>query len=105
MGEYENPRRRIVELTIGPPPDGEEDVYYPAMLGPEVGEAIIVRSRPSVIEGISHQSAPGRNRTTTFILSPEIGETGIPVTLEGALLAEDGDTLTTESGDTLTLEG
>lgn len=114
VGEYAEPRRRIVELTIGPPPDGEEDVYYPAMLGPELGEAIIVRSRPSgiggyeqtcVIEGISHQSAPGRNRTTTFILSPEIGEDGVAVTLAGALLAENGDTLITESGDTLTLEG
>ena len=81
VNEYENPRRRIVELTIGPPPDGEEDLYLPAMLGPELGDAITVTHTPQglgsaftqtcVVEGISHQSSPGKNRTTTFTLSPE----------------------------------
>ena len=85
VDEYENPRRRIVELTVGPPKDGEEDLVYPAMLGPELGDAITVTHTPQglgsaftqtcVVEGIMHSSAPGRNRTTTFILSPEFTET------------------------------
>ena len=85
VDEYENPRRRIVELTIGPPPDGDEGLYYPAMLGPELGDAISVTHTPQglgnpleqtcIVEGVSHSSSPGRNRTTTFILSPEFTET------------------------------
>ena len=85
VDEYENPRRRITELTIGPPPDGEEDLYYPAMLGPELGDAINVTFTPQglgdpfeqtcVVEGIRHTSGPGRNRQVTFTLSPEFTET------------------------------
>lgn len=81
VDEYSEPRRRIVELTVGPPKDGQEDLVYPAMLGPELGDAISVTHTPQglgdpfeqvcVVEGITHQSAPGRNRTTTFALSPE----------------------------------
>lgn len=85
VDEYEEPRRRIVELTVGPPKDGSEALFYPAMLGPEIGDAISVTHTPQglgdafeqvcVVEGIMHQSAPGRNRTTTFILSPEFTQT------------------------------
>lgn len=85
VAEYENPRRRIVELTIGPPPDGSEALFYPAMLGPEIGDAISVTHTPqglgdpfeitAIVEGIQHSSAPGKQRTVTFTLSPEFTET------------------------------
>jgi len=86
VAEYAEPRRRITSITVGPPIDGEEVDVYPAMLGPELGEAVVVRNRPlgggdpfeqtSVVEGISHRGEPGGQRETTFVLSPEF--TGDP---------------------------
>jgi hypothetical protein len=80
-GEYSEPRRRITSLSMGPPIPGEEDVVLPAMLGRELGDAILVSNQPEaggdpftqtcVIEGIEHKSQPGGVRTTRFILSPE----------------------------------
>ncbi len=80
-GEYHEPRRRITALSLGPPIPGEEDVVIPAMLGRELGDAILVSNQPEaggdpftqtcVIEGIEHKSQPGGDRTTRFILSPE----------------------------------
>lgn len=84
VAEYHEPRRRITALVLGPPIAGEEDVVYPAMLGPELGDAVNVSHNPlgggdpftqtCVIEGIEHAGAPGGMRTTRFVLSPELTE-------------------------------
>lgn len=81
VSEYADPRRRIASLSLGPPIAGDEDIHYPAVLGPELGDAITVRSRPSgggalfeqvcAIERIRAQGVPGGVRQTTFTLSPE----------------------------------
>lgn len=80
--QYAEQRRRITSIDIGPPITGEEDTVYPAMLGPELGNAVVVRNRPTdlgdafeqtcVVEGIEHSGSPGGVRTTRLILSPEM---------------------------------
>jgi hypothetical protein len=82
VAEYHEPRRRITALEVGPPIDGEEDIVYPAMLGPELGDAIVVSHNPTgggdpftqtcAVEGIAHAGAPGGVRTVRFALSPEL---------------------------------
>jgi hypothetical protein len=82
VAEYHEPRRRITSLELGPAIVGQEAALYPAMLGPELGDAIVVRSRPvgggatfeqtCVVEGIEHAGRPGGERTARFILSPEL---------------------------------
>lgn len=79
--EYAAPRRRITTLALGPPEVGAEATLLPQMLGREIGDAIVVRSRPlgggdpfeqtCVIEGVAHRGAPGGERETTWQLSPE----------------------------------
>lgn len=81
VDEYADPRRRIAHLDLGPADDGAEDVVYPAMLGRELADAVIVRSRPigggdlfeqtCAVEGIQHAGRPGGPRTTRLVLSPE----------------------------------
>lgn len=81
VDQYADQRRRIASLDLGPPIVGEESVVYPAMLGPELGDAITVRNEPPgggtafsqvcAVEGIEHSGAPAGARTCRFILSPE----------------------------------
>jgi hypothetical protein len=82
VSEYAEPRRRITALDVGPPIDGDEDIVYPAMLGPELGDVIVVSHNPTgggdpftqacAVEGIAHAGAPGGVRTVRFILSPAL---------------------------------
>lgn len=81
VGEYADQRRRITSLVLGSPAGGAEAVAYPAMLAPELGDAIVVRSRPvgggalfqqtCAVEGIEHAGRPGGPRTARLVLSPE----------------------------------
>lgn len=80
--EYEQPRRRVVSLVMGPASAAGASTMVPQMLGRELGDAVTVRHTPpgggarytliSVIEGIEHVGAPGGARQTKFVLSPEL---------------------------------
>lgn len=81
VDQYADQRRRITTLDLGPPITGDEDLHYPAVLGPELGDAITVRNNPlggiafeqvCVVEGIRQVSGADKVRTTTFLLSPEL---------------------------------
>lgn len=84
VAEYQDPRRRITSLSLGPPITGDEDIVYPEMLGRELGDAVTVKSRPigggalfsqvCVVEGIRHTGSPGGVRATSWSLSPEFTE-------------------------------
>lgn len=75
VAEYGEMRRRVSRLQVGPPVVGEEDVIWPAVLLPELGDAVTVAKgdfeQVAAIEGIHHVSRPGEDRTATFTLSPE----------------------------------
>lgn len=82
VDEYKDPRRRVSGMSFGPVgPDHAAD-WWPSILGRELSESIVVRSRPvgggvpfqqlCVIEGMEHAGAPGANRRTVrWKLSPE----------------------------------
>lgn len=111
---YADQRRRIRSISIGPSIVADEAITYPAILGRELGDAVVVRNRPvggfgiieqtCVVDGITHEGRPGGVRRTTLSLSPELGEAGLPVETGGALLSEDASFLMTEDGDNLVLE-
>jgi hypothetical protein len=80
VDEYDQPRRRVVSIELGPPIAGQEAEVFAMMLGRELGDAVTVRNRPlgggatfeqvCVIEGIEQSGTP-KVRTARFILSPE----------------------------------
>ena len=81
IDQYSEPSRRIARLAVGPPVVGQEALVWPAVLGPELGQAVTVKHSPigggarfsqvCVIEGIQHRGQPGENRSVSLILSPE----------------------------------
>lgn len=82
VDEYASQRRRITSISLGPAIVGDEDIVYPAMLGLELGDAIVVSNTPQglgsaftqtcAIEDMRHAGSPGGVRTATFTLSPEL---------------------------------
>ncbi len=110
VDEYGIQQRRIASLTVGPPISGQESIVYPAMLGPELGDAVTVTNTPvgggsaftqvCGVEGIQASGAPGGVRTTTFTLSPEFAIR----TLEDIDVATLGYAEVTASQGTITAE-
>jgi concanavalin A-like lectin/glucanase superfamily protein len=81
LSEYKEPKRRITDMTVGPPAIGKEATLYPQMLGRELTDKITVIERPqgvgdpieqtSIIEGIQQTFGP-KHWQTKWQLSPAL---------------------------------
>jgi hypothetical protein len=79
LAEYAQPKRRITDLTVGPPPSGKEAAMYPQMLGRELTDWVTVTEWPqgvgsvitqvSMIEGVNQTFGP-KHWQTKWQLSP-----------------------------------